>query len=169
MFQKSLSTNLFPDRTNATNVFHYYYSVEGNGVSVVCRRNLFRGKKQIKGKKEERARLARLLKDFRDCRRGGVEEIGKKKSRLEQGVEKIQTEKLCPREAEFIVCRRSISPASSSSSSSFTSPPPSFPAVGTLWSRRKYLNDIFFLPRYPSYYEVRITRAVYVPGAPGPP
>lgn len=69
-------------------------------------------------------------------------EIGKKKSRLEQGAEKIQTEKLCPREAEFIVCPRSISPAF------FSCLPPLVPRtpVGTLWSRRKYLNDIFFLP-----------------------
>lgn len=119
--------------------------------SVVCRRNLFRGKKQIKGKEGgARARLARLLKDFRDgwARGSGVGEIGKKKSRLEQGAEKIQTEKLCPREAEFIVCPRSISPVFSSSSSSFSiSISCPYPApVGTLWSRRKYLNDIFFLP-----------------------
>lgn len=38
--------------------------------------------------------------------------MGKKKGRLERGAEEIQTEKLCPREAEFIVCPRSISPAS---------------------------------------------------------
>lgn len=137
--------------------------------SVVCRRNLFRGKKQIKGKEGgARARLARLLKDFRDgwARGSGVGEIGKKKSRLEQGAEKIQTEKLCPREAEFIVCPRSISPVFFSSSPTSCPYTPRrlvhFGLVGNILT-------ISFSYRYPSCYEVRITRAVYVLGAPGPP
>jgi len=96
--------------------------------------------------------------------------MGKKKGRLERGADKIQTEKLCPREAEFIVCPRSISPASFLSlflSYPFPpSPPPSL-HVGALRSRRKYLNDIFFLPLYSPYYGVRITRTVYVPRALG--
>jgi len=155
MFRESLSTDLSADRTHNMNVFYYYYSVEENRVGGMSTESFPR---EAADKRERSARLARLLKDFRDGGRGGVGEIGKKKSRLEQGAEKIQTEKLCPREAEFIVCPRSISPAST----------PFFPCRLVHFGLVGNILTISFSYLYPSYYEVRITRAVYVPGTPGP-
>lgn len=105
-------------KTSDMNVFHYYYSVEANKIGGMSTESFSTARRKRGGTKEEetrarererkREKLARLLKDFRDDeRRRRANE--KKKSRLEQGAEKIQTEKLCPQEAEFIVCSRSIS------------------------------------------------------------
>lgn len=53
--------------------------------SAICRRNLFREKKEIKEAEMEYARLARVLKDFRDSDREGEggRERRKRKDRLE--------------------------------------------------------------------------------------
>lgn len=57
------------------NVFSIIITTSKRMESAVCRRNLFRGRKEIKGKEKwsARERLARLLKNFRDDERRGDE------------------------------------------------------------------------------------------------
>lgn len=105
---------------------------------MVCRRNLFHGKKQIKGKE------------------GGADET----SSTSQGFPRRQREGGGDREKEKPAGIGSgenpDGKALSSRSRVHSLPSLDFPSilllllvptpVGTLWSRRKYLNDIFFLP-----------------------
>lgn len=132
--------------------------------SVVCRRNLFRGKRQIKGKEGEGGgarETSSTSQGFPRRRRGGRDREKEKPAGTGSG-ENPDGKALSSR-----------SRVHSLSSLDFPSllllPPPRAPYAGLVhFGLVGNILTISFSYRYPSYYEVRITRAVYVPGAPGP-
>lgn len=104
--------------------------------------------REIKGKRWQKERekvgLAPLFENFRE----GMSRMRRKKKRSIQYKREKERERLCPREAFFIVCPRSISSPKPSFSSSFLF----IFFVGILCLVGKYLNDtILRLLLHPSY------------------
>lgn len=104
--------------------------------------------REIKGKRwqneREKVGLAPLFENFRE----GMSRMRRKKKRSIQYKREKERERLCPREAFFIVCPRSISSPKPSFSSSFLF----IFFVGILCLVGKYLNDtILRLLLHPSY------------------
>lgn len=112
---------------------------------MVCRRNLFRGKKQIKGKERGGGEgggareTSSTSQGFPRRRRGGRDR--EKEKPAGTGSEENP-------DGKALSSRSRVHSLSSLDFPSLLLLPPLVPRtpVGTLWSRRKYLNDIFFLP-----------------------